>query len=129
MDGENLTDLEKAKQALEKVDISAVMSTENGRRFVWRILEFCGIYRDIEGEGSEMLKQIGNRQTGLYILAIVSDNNEEEVFKMMKEAKNRATTEEEFYDSRNRSDTNSGTNTNPSSGSDSGSYSGGGTYY
>ena len=94
---ENLSEFEKTQLALQRLDIEAVMGSEHGRRFVWRILEYCGIYRDIEGDSPDMLKQLGNRQTGLYILGIISDVCEDQVFKMMKEAKNKAKTEEEYY--------------------------------
>ena len=107
MDGENLSEFEKAQQQLQALDIEVVMGTENGRRFIWRILEYCGIYRDIDGDRSDMLKQIGNRQAGLYILGIVSDIAEDQVFKMMKEAKNRSVTEEEYYDERDRNNRDS----------------------
>lgn len=101
MIGENLSEFDKTQLALQRLDIEAVMGSEHGRRFIWRILQYCGIYRDIEGDRDDMLKQLGNRQTGLYILGIISDVCEDQVFQMMKEAKNQALMEEEYYDNRN----------------------------
>lgn len=87
-------ELEKQRLIVEADDIKAIMSTENGRRFIWRLLEYCGIYRDIEGQGQEADRQIGKRRAGLYILGIVSDVEEDLVFEMMKEAKTRKMDEE-----------------------------------
>lgn len=85
-----MTKYEEQIELQQKNDIRAVMSTENGRRFVWRLLSYCGVYRDIEGEGGDVFRQIGKRTTGLYLLGIVSDVDQEAVFNMMKEAAARA---------------------------------------
>jgi len=98
MDDTKLTEKEIAKEALEKIDIQNVMGSDSGRRFVWRILEYCGIYRDIDGENIDVYKALGNRQAGLYILGIVSDVCEEQLFLMMKEARNKKLLEERDYD-------------------------------
>jgi len=93
-----LEEREKFLREQEKLDIQTVMSTENGRRFLWRLLANCGIYRDIEGDTTQMLKQIGRRQSGLYLLSIISEADEESTFRMMKEAKYRDEEEKRFVD-------------------------------
>ena len=87
-------ELEKQKLQQQADDIKFIMESENGRRFIWRMLEYCGIYRDIEGTGHEADRQIGKRRAGLYLLGIVSDTQETEVFEMMKEARNRKADED-----------------------------------
>jgi len=89
-------------QDRDRGDVDWVTSTEQGRRFYWRILSHCGIYRDIEGTDVEMHKQLGRRQVGLHLLALVSDVSEDRLFKMMQEAKNRAIEEKINHDNYNR---------------------------
>lgn len=93
-----LEEREAFRREQEQLDIQSVMETENGRRFIWRLLSYCGIYRDIEGDQVQMLKQIGRRQAGLHILAIISESAEESVFKMMREAQYRDEEEARFLD-------------------------------
>jgi hypothetical protein len=102
MDGKKLNAFEESRIRQQKADIESVMSTENGRRFVWRILEYCGVYRDIVGDQNEMLKQIGNRQTGLYIMGLIDDACGDKLFRMMTESKNVSKEEELFYEREDR---------------------------
>lgn len=82
------TDQDKIE--LEKSDARDALSTEQGRRFLWRVLSHCGVYKDFEGEGEHIHKQIGRRSVGLWLMGIVSDASEEHLFQMMREAKNRS---------------------------------------
>jgi hypothetical protein len=86
----------------DRDDIEWVTSTEQGRRAMWKILSYCGVYRDIEGSGNDMLKQIGRRQVGLYLLGLIADSSEERIFEMMKEAKERSIEEKIEYERTNR---------------------------
>lgn len=98
--------LEERELRQQLNDIKHVMGTENGRRFVWRILGYCGIYKDIEGTGSEADRQIGKRRAGLYLLGIISDIAEDNVFKMMKEAKEKTKLEEQELRALEKEDSN-----------------------
>ena len=86
----------------DRLDVEWITSTEQGRRFMWRLLSYCGVYRDIEGSGNDMLKQIGRRQVGLYILGLVADASEDRIFDMMREAKERSIEEKLHYERANR---------------------------
>jgi hypothetical protein len=86
----------------DRLDVEWITSTEQGRRFMWRLLSYCGVYRDIEGSGNDMLKQIGRRQVGLYILGLVADASEDRIFDMMREAKERSIEEKLHYERTNR---------------------------
>jgi len=86
----------------DRLDVEWITSTEQGRRFMWRLLSYCGVYRDIEGNGNDMLKQIGRRQVGLYLLRLVADASEERIFDMMREAKERSIEEKLHYERTNR---------------------------
>lgn len=77
-------------QREETQDIKSILNTEYGRRFMWRLLGHCGIYRDLEGDVNDLLRQSGKRSVGLFLLSILSEVDEDKVFLMMKEAKNKA---------------------------------------
>lgn len=80
----------------DKNDILSVLDRESSRRFLWRLLCYCGIYRDPDGTPEEIMKQLGKRQVGLYLLHILTDADDEKVFDMMREAKLRD--KEEIYE-------------------------------
>lgn len=96
-------DLDKEKQELEASDLNWIVSTEQGRRFYWRMLSECGIYRDFEGDVNQILKQSGRRQVGLFLLSLVPT---EPLFSMMREAENREIQEKIKHDNRSKSDSN-----------------------
>lgn len=73
----------------QNIDIQNLMDTDSGRRFIWRMLTYCGVYRDLEGTHDDMMKQAGRRQVGLYLTGIITDTSEEQFFNMMREAKNK----------------------------------------
>lgn len=77
------------KEVQKKDDAQWVLSTEQGRRFIWELLGVCGVYRSLEGDPNAMLVQEGSRRIGLHLLGITTDADEDMVFAMMLEAKNR----------------------------------------
>jgi len=81
--------VDKRIEIQQSSDIQDILNTEFGRRFLWRLIGYCGVYRDAEGEQLDIMKQLGKRQVGLYLLGILSDIDDEQVFTMMREAKNR----------------------------------------
>ena len=91
-----------------KVSLEWVSSTEQGRRFLWDMLSFCGVYQDFGGEPNEVFKDLGKRKVGLHILGLLDSLDDELIFNMMREAKNR-TIEEEIKNDNTSSGT-SGTN-------------------
>jgi hypothetical protein len=97
----------KEKDRQDRDDISWIMSTIQGRRFVWRMLSHCGVYRGHEGDSEQVMKQEGRRQAGLFLLGIISDASEDHVFDMMKEAKQQSIEEKIKYDNANNARSNS----------------------
>lgn len=89
--------------ARKRDDIRWVMSTEQGRRFVWDLLGVCGVYRSLEGDANSMMVQEGSRRIGLHLLGVTTDADEDSSFKMMLEAKNRIL-EEDADDNRTNDD-------------------------
>jgi hypothetical protein len=70
-------------------DIAWVLSTPNGRRFLWRYLEMCGLYRTSFTGSSETFYLEGMRNIGLKLLADITETSPEQYLLMMKEAKER----------------------------------------
>ena len=87
-----------------KDDLKWVSSTAQGRKFIWEMLSYCGVYKDLAGEPVEVAKQLGKRQVGLHILGLLDDLNDEIIFSMMREAKNRKREQEIKDDIRDRKD-------------------------
>lgn len=77
----------------ELVDTQTIMRMETGRRFVWRLLSICGVYQSPVGETEAILRQIGKKDFGLELLGIVGDADDEMLFQMMRESKERAQAE------------------------------------
>jgi hypothetical protein len=56
----------KAERFQELSDIKEVMKNPSGRRFMWRLLSKCGIWRDGLGRTDQMTYVfVGRRQIGL----------------------------------------------------------------
>lgn len=69
----------------QATDLSYVLRTENGRRFLWRLIAHCGVYQDCGSEDTERF--MGRRSVGLFIMGILAEHDEDKVFEMMREAK------------------------------------------
>lgn len=68
-------------------DIKSVMSTEAGRRFIWRLLEQAGLFRtSFTGEINSTLFREGNRNAGLALFNTVFASCPELYLTMAQEA-------------------------------------------
>lgn len=76
---------EQRRQELN--DIAALMATPHGRRFLWRTLSLCGVYRLSYTGNSETFFREGARNVGLQLLADVEEAAHEDMLTMMREAK------------------------------------------
>lgn len=83
--------VEKAKSEENRIenrsreDLKAVVSTVNGRRFIWKYLDLCGIYKTTFTGGSETFFLEGKRAVGLTLLKDVIDASPETFIVMQKE--------------------------------------------
>lgn len=82
---------EREKLGLEKDqnDLRWVMSMPQGRRFLWRILEGCGIYKSSFTGSSETFFLEGQRNVGLKLLAEIMEADSESYMLMQREARAR----------------------------------------
>lgn len=78
---------EKRKRDTELDDIKWVLSTPMGRRFIWRYLGECGIFRSSFVGQFQTFFHEGERNIGLKLLADVNDSQPEAYVIMMKEAR------------------------------------------
>jgi len=77
----------KEKQARERemVDLVALLKTEPGRRFVWRVLGYCKWGSDVWDPSSRIHFNAGIQHVGNWLVAEVMAADEEAFFLMMRE--------------------------------------------
>lgn len=81
-------EIDKKLQIKERDDVEFVLSTKQGRGFLWRVLSLCGVYQDINTDSTEeMARKLGQRSIGLLLMQIIGDVDQDKLFLMMKEAK------------------------------------------
>ena len=78
---------EKLFKDKEKSDLKFLLNTEQGRRFIWRYLEFCGVYKSSFTGSSQTFFLEGQRNVGLKLVAEIVDAQPEMYLKMMIENK------------------------------------------
>ena len=70
----------------ELADLRVVMSTVEGRRFVWRLLEKAGVFRTSFTGNSETFFREGMRNIGLMVISDVHESLPDAYVQMMREA-------------------------------------------
>lgn len=87
----NKAQIKKAENREKKVieDLRQILETEYGRRFVWRYLERCGVFRGGAPGTSALLEYFskGERNIGLQLLSEIEEAGPDYLIKMMIEAK------------------------------------------
>jgi hypothetical protein len=71
----------------EKNDLRFILSTDQGRRFIWKQLQLCGVFKSSFTGSSETYFLEGQRNIGLKLLADVMDADPESYLKMFKKQK------------------------------------------
>jgi len=79
----------KQREDIDVEDLKYIMDTPQGRRFVWRYLGLCGVYRlSFSGEAShETAFKEGARLIGTTLLNDINTASPEAYFKMIEESK------------------------------------------
>jgi hypothetical protein len=67
-------------------DIREVLSTKRGRRFFWRYLEICGIFKTSNADSSQIFFNEGMRNVGLMLLADVNEAAPDAYLLMLRES-------------------------------------------
>lgn len=63
------SDLHRVSRETELNDLAQVLSTESGRRFMWRVLEMAAIYRNAYTGNAETYVNCGRQLIGQTLLA------------------------------------------------------------
>ena len=89
----NAADPEQVAAAKDKVeslndrrlnDIREVLNTRRGRRFYWRYLEICGVFKTSNADASQIFFNEGMRNIGLQLLADVNEAAPEAYLLMLR---------------------------------------------
>lgn len=67
-------------------DLKAVLSTRNGRRFLWRTLSNCGVFELSYTGTSETYFREGQRNIGLKLMSEINDADKTAMSLMMRES-------------------------------------------
>lgn len=78
---------EKLKQELADADLKYLLSTDQGRRFLWSTLEMCGVYKSSFTGSSQTFFLEGQRNIGLKLLADIMRVDPESYIKMYKQSR------------------------------------------
>lgn len=75
----------KHRRDKEVSDVAELLSLPSGRRFLWRLLEQAGVYKQSFNGGSETFFNEGQRKIGLWALAEIMEINPDSYLLMIKE--------------------------------------------
>lgn len=75
---------EKFNREDELKDLQFILNSIEGKRFVWRYLEKCGVFQSSFTGNSETYFREGERNIGLQLLADITEANVESLIEMMK---------------------------------------------
>lgn len=75
----------KIRRDRELNDLRVVLSSQHGRRFLWRLLAHCGMYRTSFTGTSETFFLEGQRNVGIWLHGELEEADVESILSMMKE--------------------------------------------
>tara|TARA_R110000764_G_scaffold43889_1_gene98741 strand:+ start:3762 stop:4034 length:273 start_codon:yes stop_codon:yes gene_type:complete len=80
------TKKKNSQRDLEIIAMAQVLSTENGRLFMWRCLQNCSVFESIYTSDATLHAfKSGKREHGLWLAAELKEAAPESYFKMLKE--------------------------------------------
>jgi len=77
----------RMKEESEASDLKFLLSTDQGRRFIWKLISKCGVFRQSFTGNSQTFFMEGERNIGLYILDAVMEADPDAYVKMYVQAK------------------------------------------
>ena len=79
---------EKLIRKQELDDIKTVLANASGRRLIWKLLSKCNVYGSIfDSDNSTMCYLSGKQDLGHFLVAEITQADENLLFKLMKENK------------------------------------------
>ena len=83
---EKATENERVKREIELLDMVEVLALPAGRRFVWRIMSWCGVDNTPKRSTDQLTYMaIGSGDVGRWLKSEVVEAGEELLFQMMRE--------------------------------------------
>jgi len=91
----NASDKEQVKKAgtkeylrekQKKEDLQAILGSVEGRRFLWSVLEKCGVFQSIWTPSAQIHYLAGQQDIGHWLMAQIVDADQDAFLKMQKEA-------------------------------------------
>jgi len=79
--------LDRISRRRELTDVAAVLSTVEGRRFYWRMLVTCGIFKSSFTGNNTTFFNEGERNIGLLMIADMNDADPSAYLKCLTESK------------------------------------------
>lgn len=76
---------EKFRREREANDVRSLLANIEGRRFLWRLMETCGVYHQSFTGNSETFFLEGKRSIGLFVIAEILDAEPDAYLLMIKE--------------------------------------------
>ena len=77
---------EKSREENDKMDIQHILSSINGRRFLWGILQFCGVFETSFNQNTnQTMFNEGQRNVGLRLLSKIQEADAAAYITMVKE--------------------------------------------
>jgi hypothetical protein len=68
-------------------DLKFLLSTDQGRRFIWKLISKCGVFRQSFTGNSQTFFMEGERNIGLFVLDSVMEADPEAYVKMYTQSK------------------------------------------
>lgn len=84
-DREAIEQKRKLAREQEVADLRWLLDQPQGRRFMWRLLSTCGVYRTSFTGNSETFLREGRRQVGLEFMADIHEHCPERYVEMLRE--------------------------------------------
>ena len=78
---------ERDERAEQIADLKSVLRTAQGRRVMWRILTECKTFNSIWEQSAKIHYNAGRQDLGHWLMAEIVDTDENRLFEMMKEHK------------------------------------------
>lgn len=69
-------------------DLKTVLSSPSGKRYIWSLLEECGVYKSSMTGDAHTYFNEGQRNIGLKIIAGITECDPQSLIKMMTDSKN-----------------------------------------
>ena len=77
----------KEKRTIELLELKKILEQKPVRDFLWRLLEEAGVFHSIWEQSAKIHYNSGRQDFGHLIMAEIQEANEESLFQMMRENK------------------------------------------